>query len=336
MLDILSQTENFLKKSKQVVVARVISTWRSSPRPVGSVMLVNELSEMIGSVSGGCVEKSVLTKSLKIIQSGNAEQAQFGVADEEAWEVGLSCGGALKVFIQPFFSKSEWETIQIFLSKNLGFAVITSLNSNATNRILEADELREFDESAFKLYKERANGMIEKAGEDYFVHSFPPKLSMLLIGSAHITSELVELADSFGFNSIVIDPRDTFAKKTGFKVDPGKIYVKWPQEVLPKLTLDEHTYAVILSHDPKIDDEALKILIDSGVRYIGALGSRKTHAKRVERLKRYGFTNEQIKRIHAPVGLPIHALIPKEIALSVMAEIIQVKNASYFVKEPVY
>ncbi len=313
---------------KQSSIARVVRTWRSSPRPVGSALLVNEDSEMIGSVSGGCVEKAVVAKSLKVMDSRKAELAKFGVADEDAWEVGLSCGGALTVLVQPFFSNYEWERIQSLQNQNLGFAVITSISEEAENMIIQEEELQNSHNEAFEFYNQRANGVIEKDGATYFVHSFPPKLTMLLIGSAHITSELIKLADDFGFDTIVVDPRDTFAKKTTYSVKPKALHVNWPQEILPDLTLDKNTFAVILSHDPKIDDEALKILINTEVSYIGALGSKKTHAKRVARLEGCGFSEEQIERIHAPIGLPINALLPKEIALSVMAEIIKVKNNS--------
>lgn len=326
MLDILKQTDEFLYKSNTVAIARVMRTWRSSLRPVGSSLVVNEESEMIGSVSGGCVEKAVVAKSLKVMDSGKAELAKFGVADEDAWEVGLSCGGALTVLVQPFFSNDEWNEIQSLQNQNVGFAVITSISEHAENVIIQEEELQNSYPKAFELYMNRSNGVVDEEGQSYFVHSFPPKLTMLLIGSAHITSELIKLADSFGFDTVVVDPRDTFAKKTTYAVEPKALHVNWPQEILPDLTLDKNTFAVILSHDPKIDDEALKILIDKEVSYIGALGSKKTHAKRVARLEGYGFTEEQIARIHAPIGLPINALLPKEIALSVMAEIIKVKN----------
>ena len=328
MLDILSQTEEFIEKSMQRVLVRVIRTWRSSPRPVGSSLLVNEDSEMIGSVSGGCVEKAVVAKSLKVMDSGKAELVKFGVADEDAWEVGLSCGGALTVLIQPFFSSDEWNEIQTLQNQNIGFAVITLISEAANNVVIQEEELKNSHPEAFDLYHQRSSGLVEKEGFTYFVHSFPPKLTMLLIGSAHITSELIKLADDFGFDTVVVDPRDTFAKKTTYAVEPKALHVNWPQEILPDLTLDKNTFVVILSHDPKIDDEALKILVNTEVSYIGALGSKKTHAKRVSRLEGYGFTEEQIERIHAPIGMPINALLPKEIALSVMAEIIKVKNVS--------
>ena len=139
--------------------------------------------------------------------------------------------------------------------------------------------------------------------------------------------KMIELAKKFGFEAIVIDPRDTFAKKTSYHVEPDALHVKWPQEILNDFKLDQSTYAVILSHDPKIDDEALKILLKSNVRYIGALGSKRTHAKRLARLQEYGFSEEDISKIHAPIGVPINALLPKEIALSIMAEVINAKNS---------
>ena len=152
---------------------------------------------------------------------------------------------------------------------------------------------------------------------------------MLIIGAAHITADLVDLANTFGFESIVIDPRGTFASKTQFQTPPDVIFEKYPSEVIPDYTLDAYTYAVILSHDPKIDDNALHLLLKSHVAYIGALGSKKTHAKRIARLREAGFSDTQIDRIQAPIGLNINAKTPREIALSIMAQIIGVMNDEF-------
>jgi xanthine dehydrogenase accessory factor len=149
---------------------------------------------------------------------------------------------------------------------------------------------------------------------------------MLIIGAAHITADLIHLSNYYGFESIVIDPREAFADKTSFDDPPSKIIKAYPSEVLEQFKLDQSTYAVILSHDPKIDDNALHILLKENVAYIGALGSKKTHAKRMERLKEAGFSESDIKRIHAPIGLSINAKTPREIALSIMGQIIEVKN----------
>ncbi|MEM1121104.1 MAG: XdhC family protein, partial [Bacteroidota bacterium] len=152
------------------------------------------------------------------------------------------------------------------------------------------------------------------------------KSQLLIIGAAHITVDLVTLGKMYGFETIVIDPRGIFTNKTQFTTPPDQLYEKYPAEVLPDYDLDAHTYAVVLSHDPKIDDNALHILLKSDVAYIGALGSRKTQAKRVARLQEAGFDDATIAKIHSPVGLAIKAKTPKEIALSIMAELILTKN----------
>ena len=166
----------------------------------------------------------------------------------------------------------------------------------------------------------------------YFLQVFPRKPRMILIGSAHITAELLILAQMHDFETIVIDPRDTFARKTKAVKTPDQLWLQWPQEVLPQLAPDSNTYAVILSHDPKIDDPALEILLRSDVPYIGALGSTKTHQKRLVRLQEKGFSTNELRRIHAPVGLDIKARLAREIALSIMAEIIAVKNDKHLEK----
>ena len=163
-------------------------------------------------------------------------------------------------------------------------------------------------------------------GTQYFLHVFPRRSQLLIIGAAHITADLVQLAHLHDFETIVIDPRGAFADRTKFAQPPDAILVKYPSEVLNDYPLDANTYAVILSHDPKIDDDALQILLRSKVAYIGALGSKKTHEKRTGRLAAAGFREEDIQRIEAPIGVDIHALGAKEIALSIMASVIKSKN----------
>ena len=331
MIDIVSSIRNLNREGKTLAIATVINTWKSSPRPIGSTLLITANGEMTGSVSGGCVEGAVVKKALECLKTNKGELVHFGVADEEAWEVGLSCGGALDVFIQPFYSEAIWATIDELISNDEGFMVLTTLDSQPEHAILKANGeivgskldkiLLPEMEAAYYV----GESCVLSTG-NHFVQVFPKKPLMLLIGSAHITVELTELAHLFGFETHLIDPRDTFASKTQYKEKPHTISVKWPQEVLNDITIDKNTFAVILSHDPKIDDEALKILMRTEVAYIGALGSRKTHAKRVERLVTYGFAPNEIDKIHAPIGLDIGSKLPREIALSVMAEVIKVKN----------
>ncbi len=327
MLDILPRIRELIAENTEFAMATVVKTWRSSPRQPGSCLVVTKSGEMIGSVSGGCVENAVVTKALKVLETGDAELAKFGIANEDAWEVGLSCGGEVWVHITPFYTTDLWSRLEQSISQNKGLAIVTNLTTADRSVFTPNDMLtNELINTVAQEYAKRNNSLISFEGVDYFVHSFPPKNKMLLIGSAHITTELINLAHMYDFETIVIDPRDTFAHKTAYKTAPDQLLVNWPQEVLGNYALDNETYAVILSHDPKIDDEALKILLPSDVRYIGALGSKKTHARRVERLKGYGFSDEEIDRIHAPIGVYIGAMSAKEIALSVISEVVKVKN----------
>lgn len=331
MIDIVSSIRKLNREGQTLAIATVINTWKSSPRPVGSALIISEDGEMTGSVSGGCVEGAVVKKALEIIKSRKSELLHFGISDADAWEVGLSCGGELDVFVQPFYPKEIWNDMDELLKQDEGFMLLSTLEENPQYSIVKAN-----GESIGAAFEKSLLPELEQAfyegdskvlsSGNHFVQVFPKRPVMLLIGSAHITVELTELAHMFGFETLLIDPRATFASKTRYKAKPQTIHIQWPQEVLPNLKLDKNTYAVILSHDPKIDDEALKILLKSKVAYIGALGSRKTHAKRIERLKEYGFSSEEIDGIHAPIGIDIGSKLPREIALSVMAEVIKVKN----------
>ena len=332
MVDHVEQLEKWRASGEPLAIARVVSTWRSSPRPAGSAMVVTASGDMMGSVSGGCVEKAVVARARKVLETGESALVKYGVADEDAWEVGLSCGGALSVFIQPFFGNDTWEAIQTAGDAKAGRILLTKLDHTGENNLIDPDqEAAAFpeglQEDSQQLYRKGRNGLLAVGEAQYFQQSLPPKPKMILIGSAHISSELTGLAHLYGFDTMLIDPRDTFAKKTHFESKPGSVHVNWPHEVLPDVTLDKDTYIVILSHDPKIDDEALKLVLRSPVRYIGALGSSRTHAKRVARLESYGFTSEEINRIAAPIGVDIRSQSAAEIALSIMAQVIRAKNA---------
>ena len=336
MIDIVSRIKELVDKEKPFAMARVIKTWRSSPRPVGSAMLVTDSGEMIGSVSGGCVENAVVKKALEVIQSGQSKVMDFGVADEEAWEVGLSCGGQISVLITPFMEDDAYVKFLRFLNNKKDFFILTRLEGPSHSNPVYMDRMDDelagnpvLVQNIKAAFASGVSGAVvqSRVGDEYFAHFFRKKPLLILIGSAHITSELLALAHMYDFETVVIDPRDTFAKKTSRKEEPGQLLVNWPQEVLNDFTLDKDSYAVILSHDPKIDDEALNILLPSEVRYIGALGSKKTHAKRVERLKSYGFSDEPIASIDAPIGIDIGSQTPKEIALSVMGALIKAKNS---------
>lgn len=341
MLDIFPQIKNWVAENKPFALSTVIRTWGSAPRPIGSAMAVSTDTEILGSVSGGCVEGAVIRSAKEILKSQQPKRLKFGVSDEEAWAVGLSCGGAIQVFAEPFLafdsdSKEQaiWKNLEQCIDQNKGCVLLTSLNEERNKHLLVLPNGESIGhtptpnliEAGLKAFKERKNQTLESDEGNYFIQVFPRKSQLLIVGAAHITTDLVRLGNLYNFETIVIDPRGIFANKTQFPDPPDQLLVSWPEEVLHNFTLDAYSYAVLLTHDPKIDDQALHMLLKSDIAYIGALGSRRTHEKRVKRLMEAGFTEEVIKRIHGPIGVNINAKRPKEIALSIMGEIISVKN----------
>ncbi len=337
MKELLAQIQPWMAKRKQVVLARVIQTWGSSPRPVGSAMFISEDMEMAGSVSGGCVEGAVLKEAKSIMGTGKGKHVHYGVNDEDAWAVGLSCGGKIQVYLQSWISNNAFADIpdklhQLML-ENKGCMMVTTLSESGQNTLVMPDGIsfgatlpQEVLNKSLEAFEHRKHETITVGEVPYFIQVFPRRSQMIIIGAAHITADLVQLARQFDFETIVIDPRGTFAKNTTFAVKPDQIFEKYPSEVLNDFALDANTYAVILSHDPKIDDDALQILLKKKVAYIGALGSKKNHEKRTNRLLEKGFTNEDIARIDAPIGIDIKAKGAKEIAFSILGAVIKAKN----------
>jgi len=341
MLDIIEGLKNWTSEPKQIALATVTKTWGSAPRKVGSAMAISEDMEMLGSVSGGCIEGAVIQEAKEIMKSGTPRQLSFGVSDEDAWEVGLSCGGEIHVFVEPFLTDGNtqhehiWKGIQQAIEGNTGAVWLSNMKTTTPQHLLVLPNGNAIGdntdpalvEAAIMAFNQRKNQVITLGEMPWFAHVFPRKNQIIIIGATHITAHLVDLAHQFGFETIVIDPRGLFAQKTQFSVNPHQVYEQWPEEILHEFYFDAYTFAVTLTHDAKIDDQALQILLKSDVAYIGALGGKKTHKKRIQRLKDAGFEEETIARIHAPVGLNIGAQSAQEIALSILAEIIKVKNA---------
>ena len=325
--------DGLLEKQIPFVLATVIRTWGSAPRKEGSHMLIWE-DQMLGSVSGGCVENDVFTKASEITHDVSGRLLHYGVSDEDAWGVGLSCGGKIDVLLECFSSERDadrnyWNVIREAIEHDTGGIVIHPLSGEQDMRtaILAGKwSDSEMDKLSRSTFEKRAHTIITVNTSEFFIEVIPPRHRLIIIGAAHITVELVNLARQFDFEVSVIDPLGFYSEKTMFTQQPDHIYSAWPVEVLADISLTSYTYAVTLSHDPKIDDQALEILLRSDIAYIGALGSKKTHAKRISRLEAAGFTPEQIGRIHAPVGLDINAQSAQEIALSILADLIREKN----------
>ncbi|MCB0631815.1 MAG: XdhC family protein [Saprospiraceae bacterium] len=336
MEEILSTILSWEKEGLSYAVATVIQTWGSAPRPVGSVMAVSEKLDMAGSVSGGCVEGAVVKEVKGVLESGKPKVLAFGVSNDQAWSVGLTCGGKVTVFLEPVSQQTALNRrLYDSLDKQEPCILVSHLQEEDLERSLifpdgstEGDPVpQEVKDAALDHYRSRKSGTAETASGEWFIRIYPRLSRLFVIGAAHIAVDLVHLARYFGFEPIVIDPRGIFTDRTVFTTPPKDLIRDWPAEVLPNYEMDAYTYAVLLSHDPKIDDQALHLLMNSDIAYIGALGSKRTHARRIERLQEAGYSEEQIARIHGPIGVHINARSAREIALSIMAELIMIKNS---------
>jgi xanthine dehydrogenase accessory factor len=311
------------KNGERVALATVTQTWGSSPRPAGSRMAMTESGKIEGSVSGGCIEGAVVQAALQSLQSGIPALLDFSVTNELAWEVGLACGGTVKVFVEPFSMKP---------------AMLAGLADAATARRPMAFAKRLTDAAEFLLPDPAAPDALNAAGsaalaaektgtetisgEAWFIEVRHPAPRLVVVGAVHIAQVLAPLAAMMGFAVTMVDPRRAFNNSERF---PGvALCHEWPDAALNGLSPDPRTAVVTLTHDPKLDDPALDRALHSEAFYIGALGSRKTHAARLARLRAAGHGDAALERIRGPVGLDIGAVSAPEIALSIMAEIVAV------------
>lgn len=305
----------WIKSGKRAALATVTETWGSAPRPVGAQLAISSDSDMAGSVSGGCVEAAVVAEALMAMQDGAPRLLEYGVSDDDAFSVGLACGGTIRVLVEPIAvgdgpALSLLETI--VAQRRARTPVIYEVNpDNWRRRLVMAGQDQAAD---VRFYSDQSgfDGDVFRA-----VHN--PPLRMAVIGAVHIAQALLPMAVLAGYDTVLIDPRDAFAADTRF---PGQLIVRnRPDAGLRDYGLDSRTAVVTLTHDPILDDPAILTALKSDVFYLGCLGSSKTHAKRLVRLAAAGVTPEQIARIHAPVGANIGAKSPAEIAISIMAQI---------------
>ncbi len=342
MIDLLDQIERWLKNDQSVALATVIKTWGSSPRPKGAGMAVSEAGEIAGSVSGGCVEGAVFDAAKQVIQSGSPARLHFGVADADAWEVGLACGGEIEVFIR-IFSSIDYKRWRKALETEGSFCAAVVIDGDEKiigeefilfedDQVLISDSLSEtgqnlIEEARKSLSAGRINTKIIHQDNqiELFTNIISPAPTMVLVGGVHIAIPLVDLARVMGFEVIVVDPRKLFSTSKRFP-DVKALITEWPEKAFQKIKFKSSTAVIMLTHDPKIDDPALKIALDSPAFYIGALGSKKTHQKRLERLQQEGVEKTKLSRIHAPVGLNLGGKTPEEIALAIIAEVVQVRH----------
>lgn len=331
--DVLGQATDWAKAGKGVALATVIGTWGSSPRPVGSQLAIDSDGAFVGSVSGGCIEGAVIGEALQTIKDGKVRTLDFGVSDEQAWEVGLACGGDIKIFVEQAADaatmkrlQTERPIAQVTDLKTGIYSIVTPGEVAGTLKLSDAIVARARD----TIRDDLSRTVKDEDGSEYFVRVFNTPLRMIVVGAVHISQALVPMAQLAGYACTVVDPRGAFATKERF---PGvTLSEDWTDDALNKLQPDARTAIITLTHDPKLDDPALLVALKSEAFYVGALGSSRTHAKRVTRLKEVGLTDAEIARIGSPVGLDIGAKSPAEIAISILAEVVAAKHGKAKVK----
>ncbi len=335
MRDILTDVDRWQRDGRSIALATVIHSWGSSPRNVGAKMALTLDGGISGSVSGGCVEGAVYEAGVESLKTNRPQLLHFGVADETAWEVGLACGGSIDIFVKPLDKslfpsvRSAWMderpavliTIvrgpQELLGREILFRQDGDITGSAGN---------EWEPAVFNLAKETLpQGVSQRVtlneSIDVFLEIILPPPTLIIVGGVHIAIALVSLAKTLGYRTIVIDPRKAWGNADRFPHVDGLVHA-WPEEAFTQVQLTRASAVAMLTHDPKLDDPALSIALNSPAFYVGALGSSTTHAKRRERLIKNGLTESQLARLHAPIGLDIAARSPEEIALAIMAQVV--------------
>lgn len=313
-------------EGRRVAWATVVSTWSSSPRPLGSQMVVADDGRFAGSVSGGCVEAAVIQAATELLGAGGHRTLEFGVSTEQAWDVGLPCGGNIEVFL----AEAPRALIAELVLARRGRASV----AHVTDLARGTQELwvprqggtsvsggEALEQAIAQAVHHDRSQLIALEGRRVFVHVTAAPLRLVVVGAVHLAQALAPLAELSGFELIVIDPRTAFATPQRF---PGATLLhEWPDVALRGLAPDQRTAVVVLSHDAKLDEPALAAALQSECFYIGALGSRRTQLGRRVRLAEAGFSDVELDRINGPVGLDIGAMTTPEIAVSIMAQIIE-------------
>lgn len=297
---------------KGAALATVVETWGSAPRRVGSQLAISGTGEMAGSVSGGCVEGAVVAEALDAIEAGAPVTLEYGVSDGDAFAVGLACGGTIRILVEPVGAVLPEAVLAELVTARAAREPVAYVTGPGGRDLVRTGHDARFrmDRSGF-----------DEDGESFVTIHNPP-LRLMIVGAVHIAQALVPMARIAGYDPVVIDPREGFASAARF---PGETLLHdWPDDAVEAQGLDTRTALVLLTHDPKLDDPALERALRSEVFYIGALGSTRTHAKRLERLRAKGFSTEDLACIHGPIGLDIGASGPAEIAVAILAQMTRV------------
>lgn len=346
MREVLSQIVRWWEAGETFGLATVVDTFRSAPRPPGASMAVLG-EEAEGSVSGGCVEGAVYELAREVTASGTPVLRRYGVSDDDAFSVGLTCGGVLDVFVEPV-SRAAFPELGEIADSVRGHepvAVATVLSgpgavgarrvvwperSSGSLGVARLDDAVDDDArgmlaqgiTGVRRYGERGERRLDDLA--VFVHSFAPPPRMLVFGAIDFAAAVARIGKFLGYHVVVCDARPVFTTAKRFP-EADEVVVKWPHDYLSSITVDERTAICVLTHDPRFDVPLLEVALRTPAGYVGAMGSRRTHEDRLERLARAGLEEAELKRLRSPIGLDLGARTPEETAVSIAAELIQLR-----------
>ncbi|MER7459872.1 XdhC/CoxI family protein [Micromonospora sp. NPDC126480] len=348
MREVLGDLLAWWRAGDPVAMATVVGTWQSAPRPPGAVMLVGPGGTAVGSVSGGCVEAAVYDLGLAVTESGEPRLARYGVSDDDAFEVGLTCGGTIEIFVERVDRAAYPQLGEVADALAAGRPVVVATvvrgpADRVGRRLVVWPDRRAGGLGAARLddaVADDARGLLaagrtgplgygvdgDRLGDDLtvFVAAFAPPPRMIVFGAIDFAGALARLGGFLGYRVTVCDARPVFATARRF---PGaEVVVDWPHRYLTGEIeagrVDGRTAVCVLTHDPKFDVPALRVALGHPFAYVGAMGSRRTHADRLARLRAEGVTPEQLARLASPIGLDLGARTPEETAVSIAAELI--------------
>jgi xanthine dehydrogenase accessory factor len=350
MRELLDTLEAWRREGASIGRAVVVRTFGSAPRPEGAVLLYAADGRIAGSVSGGCVEGAAAEEIDKARASGNARVIRYGISDEQAWDVGLACGGTIDVLVQPALPEPVVGAATASLGAGgHGAAVVTPLPGDSPPAAFGAHEPGEgappepelvvhedgrldgtlgrpeldaaLVEGALEALRRGTSRTLELGDRSYFVEAFPVRPRLVVVGAVEVARSLVRLARELGYETVVIDGRASFATAERFP-DVDGLVVGWPDEVADEIGLGPNDAVAVLTHDVKFDEPAIVEALRRGCRYVGAVGSRKTQADRRARLREAGVDDAALAELHGPIGLDLGGRAPAETALAILAEIV--------------
>jgi len=360
--DILSKITKWWEAGETFGLATVVHTFRSAPRDPGAALAVSAGGEVTGSVSGGCVEGAVYELSIDVCATGSPVLQTYGVSDDDAFAVGLTCGGILDIFVEPVNQARFPELGEIAAAVERGepvavATVIAGPGRVGARRVIWAEDPVQADSGAARGRSAGASGTLgserldaavdddvrgmlaqgltgirrygahgERRGDELsvFVNSFAPPPRMLVFGAIDFAAAVARVGKFLGYHVTVCDARQVFATKSRFP-DADEVVVEWPHRFLGGTSVDSRTVICVLTHDPKFDVPLLEVALRTPAGYIGAMGSRRTHDDRLARLRAVGLADDELARLRSPIGLDLGARTPEETAVSIAAELIQLR-----------